>query len=170
LIAEMQELGAWADRGDPKQWFNRSLIELQHIVADMTRGEDDSERDYDGIEAPVRLLVEWKSKTTLLTRGRFSGGRSEAARAFKERCRICPTAGADLAPGCATIWAIVDEYTRRRIEPGVWTFSTCWFERATSWRKPGVRESFKAIYARSPTNSRHRSVAGRDTVCSQPTI
>src|SRR6185295_15925920 len=41
IIAEMKELAAWADRGDAKQWFTKSLIDLKHIVADMTRGEDD---------------------------------------------------------------------------------------------------------------------------------
>src|SRR5262249_55634693 len=52
LLLEIADLGDWADRGDPSQYFTRSLVFLRQFVADVTRVESLGQaRDYDGIEA-----------------------------------------------------------------------------------------------------------------------
>ncbi len=128
LIAEMRELGAWADRGDPKQWFTRSLIELKHIVADMTRGEDDADRDYDGIEAHLfDFLSSWKSKNYVAyyARDDFPANDLKQRRdLLKERVQeFVRRAGADLAPRLRDdLWSIVDEYTRLKDRAGCLDF------------------------------------------------
>ena len=128
LIAEMKDLAAWADRGDPKQWFTRSLVELKHIVADMTRGEDDSGRDYDGIEAQLfDFLSGWKSKhyVAYFTRDDFPANDLKQRRdALKERVQeFVQRAGADLAPRLRDdLWSIVEEYTRLKERAGCLDF------------------------------------------------
>jgi ATP-dependent helicase/nuclease subunit A len=128
LIAEMKELVAWADRGDPKQWFTRSLIELKHIVADMTRGEDDLGRDYDGIEARLfDFLSSWKSKNYVAyyTRDDFPANDLKQRRdALKEKVQeFVQRAGADLGPRLRDdLWSIVEEYTRLKERAGCLDF------------------------------------------------
>ena len=128
LIVEMKELAAWANRGDPKQWFTRSLIELKHIVADMTRGEDDSGRDYDGIEARLfDFLSGWKSKNYVayFARDDFPADDLKKRRdALKEKVQeFVRRAGADLAPRLRDdLWSIIEEYTRLKERAGCLDF------------------------------------------------
>ncbi|HSO75043.1 MAG TPA: UvrD-helicase domain-containing protein, partial [Blastocatellia bacterium] len=128
LIEEMKELAAWADRGDPKQWFTRSLIDLKHIVADMTRGEDDSDRDYDGIEAQLfDFLPSWKTKhyVAYFTRDDFPANDLKQRRdALKESVQeFVRRVGADLAPRLRDdLWSIVDEYARLKDRAGCLDF------------------------------------------------
>ena len=128
LIAEMKELAAWSDRGDPKQWFARSLIELKHIVADMTRGEDDSGRDYDGIEARLfDFLSGWRSKNYVAyyTRDEFPANDLKQQRdALKEKVQeFVRRAGADLAPRLRDdLWSIIEEYSRLKERAGCLDF------------------------------------------------
>ncbi|MEK6301546.1 MAG: UvrD-helicase domain-containing protein [Acidobacteriota bacterium] len=128
LIAEMKDLAAWADRGDAKQWFTKSLLDLKHIVADMTRGEGDSKRDYDGIEARLfDFLSSWKSKNYVayFTRDDFPAGDLKQRRdALKEKVEeFVRRAGAELAPQLRDdLWAVIEEYARLKERAGCLDF------------------------------------------------
>ncbi len=128
LITEMKELSAWAHRGDPKQWFTKSLIDLKHIVADMIRAEDDTGRDYDGIEARLfDFLSAWKSKNYVAyyTRDDFPADELKRRRdALRERVReFVESAGADLAPRLHDdILPIIEEYKRLKERAGCLDF------------------------------------------------
>ena len=128
LIDEMKELALWADRGDPKQWFTRSLLDLKHIVADMTRAEEDTGRDYDGIEARLfDFLSSWKSKNYVayFARDEFPEKDLKARRdALKENVHdFVERAGADLAPRLRDdLMAVLEEYTRLKERAGCLDF------------------------------------------------
>ena len=136
--------------------LHRSLIELKHIVADMTRGEDDSERDYDGIEAHLfDFLSSWKSKNYVAyyTRDEFPAADLKQRRdLLKERVQeFVQHAGADLAPRLRDdLWSIVDEYTRLKDRAGCLDFLDLLVRaRDLLVRKPGrARGASTAIHAR----------------------
>ena len=128
LIGEMKELASWADRGDPNQWFTKSLIDLKHIVADMTRAEHDAGRDYDGIEARLfDFLSSWKSKNYVayFAHDEFPEKDLKARReALKDRVQqFVDRAGADLAPRLRDeLSAVLDEYARLKERAGCLDF------------------------------------------------
>jgi ATP-dependent helicase/nuclease subunit A len=128
LIDEMKELASWADRGDPKQWFTKSLLDLKHIVGDMTRAEEDTGRDYDGIEARLfDFLSSWKSKNYVayFARDEFPEKDLKARRdALKLKVQeFVERAGADLAPRLRDdLTAVLDEYTRMKERAGCLDF------------------------------------------------
>src|SRR5262249_34603834 len=128
LIDEMKELASWADRGNPSQWFTKSLIDLKHIVDDMTRAEDDAGRDYDGIEARLfDFLSSWKSKNYVayFSHDEFPEKDLKARReALKGRVQqFVERAGADLAPRLRDeLSAGLDEYARLKERAGCLDF------------------------------------------------
>ncbi len=63
ILAEMKELGEWSAKGDPEQWFTKSLNYLKHYIEEIERTEEITGRDYDGIEARLfNFLSGWKAK------------------------------------------------------------------------------------------------------------
>jgi len=128
LIAEMKELSAWADKGDKTQWFTRSLLELKHFVADITRVEEDMGRDYDGVEARLfDFLPAWKSKNYVAyyKRDEFPADELKRRRdALKEMVQdFVQRAGADLAPRLRDdLMPILDEYARLKDRAGCLDF------------------------------------------------
>ncbi|HXF41313.1 MAG TPA: UvrD-helicase domain-containing protein [Blastocatellia bacterium] len=128
LIDDMKELASWAERGQAKQWFTKSLIDLKHIVTDMTRAEEDLGRDYDGIEARLfDFLSGWKSKNYVAyyARDEFPEKELKAKRdALKERVQeFVAEAGADLAPRLRDdLMAVLEEYTRLKERAGCLDF------------------------------------------------
>ena len=128
LIAEMKELSAWADKGDKTQWFTKSLLDLKHFVADITRVEEDMGRDYDGVEARLfDFLPSWKSKNYVAYYKRDDFPADELKRrrdALKEMVQdFVQRAGADLAPRLRDdLMSIIDEYTRLKDRAGCLDF------------------------------------------------
>ncbi len=128
LIAEMKELSSWADKGNKTQWFTKSLIELKHFVADITRAEEDMGRDYDGVEARLfDFLPSWKSKNYVAyyKRDDFPADelkqRRDALKGMIEE--FVRRAGADLAPRLRDdLMPIIDEYTRLKDRAGCLDF------------------------------------------------
>lgn len=128
LIAEMKELSAWADKGNPTQWFTKSLLELKHFVADITRVEEDMGRDYDGVEARLfDFLPAWRSKNYVAYYKRDDFPADELKRrrdALKGMVQdFVQRAGADLAPRLRDdLMSIIDEYTRLKDRAGCLDF------------------------------------------------
>jgi ATP-dependent exoDNAse (exonuclease V) beta subunit len=127
-LAEMQDLSAWADKGDKTQWFTKSLLELKHFVADITRSEEDMGRDYDGIEARLfDFLPAWRSKNYVAyyKRDEFPADELKRRRdALKEMIQdFVRRAGADLAPRLRDdLMPIIDEYARLKDRAGCLDF------------------------------------------------
>jgi len=128
LIAEMKGLAEWAERGDPKQWFTKSLLDLKHFVEDITRTEDDAGRDYDGIEARLfDFLSSWRSKNYVAYYAKDDFPADELKRrrdALKERVeQFVERAGADLAPRLRDdLTAVLQEYSRLKERAGCLDF------------------------------------------------
>jgi ATP-dependent helicase/nuclease subunit A len=128
LIDEMTDLAQWADKGDHKQWFTKSLLDLKHMVADMTRAEEDTGRDYDGIEARLfDFLSSWKSKNYVayFARDEFPDKELKARReALKEGVqKFVERAGADLAPRLRDdLSEVLENYARLKERAGCLDF------------------------------------------------
>jgi ATP-dependent helicase/nuclease subunit A len=128
LIAEMKDLSAWAEKGDKTQWFTRSLLELKHFVADITRVEEDLGRDYDGVEARLfDFLPSWRSKNYVAyyKRDEFPADELKRRRdALKEMIQdFVQRAGADLAPRLRDdLMPVIEEYTRLKDRAGCLDF------------------------------------------------
>ena len=125
LIDEMAELGAWSDKGDPEQWFTKSLQYLKRFVSDITRLEAlGHSRDYDGIEARLfGMLPLWKAKNyrAYFVHDDFpKADLLERRDALKERLqKFVNSAGAELAPRLRNeLWSIVDEFERLKDRAG----------------------------------------------------
>jgi ATP-dependent exoDNAse (exonuclease V) beta subunit len=128
LMEEMKDLSAWADKGDKTQWFTRSLLELKHFVADITRVEADVGRDYDGVEARLfEFLPAWKTKNYVAYYKRDDFPADELKRrrdALKEMIQdFVARAGADLAPRLRDdLMPVLDEYARLKDRAGCLDF------------------------------------------------
>jgi ATP-dependent helicase/nuclease subunit A len=125
LIDEMEELGSWSDKGDPEQWFTKSLQFLKRFVSDITRLEAlGQSRDYDGIEARLfGMLPTWKAKNyrAYFVHDEFpKEDLLERRDALKERIqKFVNSAGAELAPRLRNeLWSIVDEFERLKDRAG----------------------------------------------------
>ncbi|HSE20260.1 MAG TPA: UvrD-helicase domain-containing protein, partial [Pyrinomonadaceae bacterium] len=125
LIEEMNELGSWSDKGDPEQWFTKSLQFLKRFVSDITRLEAlGQKRDYDGIEARLfGMLPSWKAKNyrAYFVHDDFPKDELlERRDALKERVqRFVNLAGAELAPRLRNeLWSVVDEFERLKDRAG----------------------------------------------------
>jgi ATP-dependent exoDNAse (exonuclease V) beta subunit len=128
LIAEMKELSSWADKGEKNQWFTKSLLDLKHFVADITRVEEDMGRDYDGVEARLfDFLPAWRSKNYVAyyKRDEFPADELKRRRdALKEMVHdFVQRAGADLAPKLRDdLMPIIDDYARLKDRAGCLDF------------------------------------------------
>jgi ATP-dependent helicase/nuclease subunit A len=128
LITEMKDLGEWADMGDPSQYLTNSIRYVKHYVAELTRTEDVTGRDYDGIEARLfSFLPSWKSKhhVAYFTRDTFPKRDIIARRdALKESVEgFIKQAGADLAPRLREeLWPVVIAYEQLKERAGYLDF------------------------------------------------
>lgn len=128
LVTEMKDLSSWAGKGNKTQWFTRSLIELQHFVADITRVEEDLGRDYDGIEGRLfDFLRSWKSKNYVAYYKHDDFPADELKRrrdALKEMVAdFVQRAGADLAPRLRDdLQPVIEEYNRLKDRAGCLDF------------------------------------------------
>jgi len=128
LITEMKDLGEWADVGAPDQYLTNSIRYVQHYVAELTRTEDLTGRDYDGIEARLfGFLPGWKSKNHVAYFAKDTFPKKEiiARRdALKESVeRFVEQAGADLAPRLREeLWPIVTAYEQLKERAGYLDF------------------------------------------------
>lgn len=103
LIAELADLAAWADAGDPADHFVKSLREIASFVRDVTRREAHQGRDYDGLEAGLReldRLRSWRWRGFRRAAASFPKEELLARRdAVKERLTaFVDASGANLAP------------------------------------------------------------------------
>ena len=125
LIAEIRELGEWADKGDPDQWFTKSLKFLKMFASEITRLEAlGHRRDYDGIEARLfGLLPAWKQKNYRAYYARDTFPRDELLER-REQLKIrveefLNQTGADLAPKLRDeLWSVVVEFERLKERAG----------------------------------------------------
>ena len=128
LITEMKDLGEWANVGDPGQYLTNSIRYIQLYVADLTRTENFTGRDYDGIEARLfGFLPGWKTKNHVayFTKDTFPKKEIIARRdALKESVeRFLEQAGADLAPRLREeLWPIVTAYEQLKERAGYLDF------------------------------------------------
>ena len=129
LIAEMKSLAAWASKGDPDDFFIRSLAELDVFVNEVTRTETvTDERDYDGIEARLTVFnrrwhsewVGYKRKDDTMPKAELI----ERRNLLKQRMESFLTAaGADLAPMLRDdLWEVIEEYHRLKEQAGCLDF------------------------------------------------
>jgi len=128
LITEMKELGDWADVGQPSEYLTKSILYVKHYVAELTRTEEVTGRDYDGIEARLfSFLSGWKSKNYVayFARDDFPKKDIVAQRdALKERVEgFVARAGADLAPRLREeLWPVVEGYEQLKERAGYLDF------------------------------------------------
>ncbi|HEV8485055.1 MAG TPA: UvrD-helicase domain-containing protein [Blastocatellia bacterium] len=128
LMAEMKVLAAWADSGDEKDFFVKSLKELKSFVDEISRTEAVSRRDYDGIEARLTGFVrmwhsEWvgfKAKNSAFPKEDLL----EKRKALKEHLDdFIQAAGADLAPRLRDeLWTAIEQYERLKERAGCLDF------------------------------------------------
>jgi ATP-dependent exoDNAse (exonuclease V) beta subunit len=128
LIAEMKDLGDWSDLGAPDEYLTKSLIDLKHYTADLTRTEEVTGRDYDGIEARLfSFLPRWRSKdyVAYYAKGTFPKDELIARRnALKESVKgFLELAGGDLAPRLREeLWPVIGAYERLKERAGYLDF------------------------------------------------
>jgi ATP-dependent exoDNAse (exonuclease V) beta subunit len=128
LITEMKELGDWSDVGNPDQYLTKSLSYLKQYVGELTRTEEVTSRDYDGIEARLfSFLPGWRSKNLVayFTKDTFPKADLVARRnALKESVTgFLQRAGADLAPRLREeLWPVVDPFERLKERAGYLDF------------------------------------------------
>jgi len=128
LIADMQELSNWADRGNPKWQLTNSLLHVKRFVSEMTRMERVANRDYDTIEGQLfEFLHSWKSKNYVAYFGDDGFPKEEL---IKRRDRLVSNlsdfirdAGAQLAPLLRDeLWPTISEYEHRKERAGYLDF------------------------------------------------
>ena len=128
IIKEMQELGDYADLGEPREYLVRSISYVKHYVAELTRTEELTGRDYDGIEARLfSFLPGWKSKNYVAYWARDDFPKQEVIAlrdSLKDRVEsFIRRAGADLAPRLREeLWPVVDEYEQLKEHAGYLDF------------------------------------------------
>lgn len=128
LIADMQELSSWADRGNPRWKLTGSLLHVKHFVSEVTRMEHVADRDYDAIEGQLfEFLRSWKSKNHVAY---FSDDGFPKEELIKRRDRLVSNvsdfirdAGAHLAPLLRDeLWPTICEYENRKERAGYLDF------------------------------------------------
>jgi ATP-dependent exoDNAse (exonuclease V) beta subunit len=103
LVDEIRALGDFAERGDPDDYFVRSLAELQGFAADVDRTEAVRGRDHDALEVELARLLRsrswgwrgWDRRAQDFPKAELTARRDEL-RARLER--FVRDSGADLAP------------------------------------------------------------------------
>lgn len=128
LVQEMRDLGDWAEMGEPGEYLTKSLLHVKHYVAELTRTEEVTGRDYDGIEARLfGFLPGWKSKNYVAYFARDDFPKKEVVAqrdALKERVNgFIQRAGADLAPRLREeLWPVVEGYEQLKERAGYLDF------------------------------------------------
>ena len=129
LVADMEDLAEWASRGDPDDWFTKSLIEIRRFVDEVRRAERVHPRDYDALEA-------WLGEISIGKRGKHWGWRgSRFTKEFPRELRdrrdalfgrlqaFVSDAGADLAPLLRDeLWPVVEAYEAAKTRIGCLDF------------------------------------------------
>src|SRR5262249_6699092 len=124
LLAEMRDLGAWSRRGNPDDYFNKSLGELHHFVREITRTEREGARDYDGIEARLgefcrRWHSDWvgyRSRVEGFPKDELIDRRNSLKVALQD---FVNRSGADLAPKLRDeLWEVIVDYERLKERAG----------------------------------------------------
>jgi ATP-dependent exoDNAse (exonuclease V) beta subunit len=130
LLIEMADLAEWAPRGDPKDWFVKSLAIVGKFVHDVRRAEAVRGRDYDGLEAALLAFVRrerkhwnWKG----FARGTRDFPRDELKPrrdALHKNLKLFEArAGADLAPELRDeLWPVVVAYEAAKARAGCLDF------------------------------------------------
>src|SRR5881296_3052634 len=128
LLAEMAALAEWAARGNPEDYFTRSLAELARFVDDVARAEAVRPRDHDGLEADlVRFVRDWHAAWVgfrSAPNGFPKAELREKRDALKVRLdRFVADAGADLAPELRDeLWPVVETYDELKKRAGCLDF------------------------------------------------
>src|SRR5881296_1294691 len=128
LLAEMAALAEWAARGNPEDYFTRSLAELARFVDDVARAESVRPRDHDGLEADlVRFVRDWHAAWVgfrSAPNGFPKAELREKRDALKVRLdRFIADAGADLAPELRDeLWPVVETYGELKKRAGCLDF------------------------------------------------
>src|SRR5881296_1565812 len=128
LLAEMAALAEWAARGNPEDYFTRSLAELARFVDDVARAEAVRPRDHDGLEADlVRFVRDWHAAWVgfrSAPNGFPKAELREKRDALKVRLdRFIADAGADLAPELRDeLWPVVETYGELKKRAGCLDF------------------------------------------------
>ena len=128
LIAEMKSLAGWADAGDEKDYFVKSLKEIKVFVDEISRTESVSERDYDGIEARLSAFVRawhshwvgYRAKSSAFPKEELAARREALKRDLDD---FIQAAGADLAPRLRDeLWAVIEQYEHLKERAGCLDF------------------------------------------------
>jgi len=128
LIAEMTALAEWVPRGNPDDFFTRSLAEIARFVDDVARAEAVRPRDHDGLEADlVRFERDWHSDWVGFRSAPEGFPKAELRQrrdALKTRlARFVADAGADLAPELRDeLWPVVLAYDELKNRAGCLDF------------------------------------------------
>jgi ATP-dependent exoDNAse (exonuclease V) beta subunit len=128
LIGEMKSLARWADSGEERDYFFKSLKELKGFVDDVTRTETLGERDYDGIEAQLTGFArswhsEWvgyRSKNDTIPKDELIQRRNALKQNLDD---FNDVAGADLAPKLRDeLCGVIEQYERLKERAGCLDF------------------------------------------------
>jgi ATP-dependent exoDNAse (exonuclease V) beta subunit len=124
LLEEMRDLGSWHNKGNPDDYFNRSLAEVHRFVREITRAEGPNGRDYDGIEARLSdFSRRWHSQWVGY-RSRIEGFPKDELLERRDRLvnslsEFIAASGADLAPRLRDeLWSVIEEYERLKERAG----------------------------------------------------
>jgi ATP-dependent exoDNAse (exonuclease V) beta subunit len=130
LMEEVNALGALAAAGDPRDYFTKSLVEIERFASEVSRREAIRGRDYDGLEAELTEFSRernshWRWKGSQWARSPFD--RAEVRRRRDRLCQrlraFAAASGADLAPRLRDdLWPVVMEYERLKERAGYLDF------------------------------------------------
>jgi ATP-dependent helicase/nuclease subunit A len=124
LIEEMRYLGSWASKGNPDDYFNKSLAEVRRFVSDVTRVERVGTRDYDGIEARIPSFLRWWKSDWVGFRSRIDDFPKDELITRRAELKsnlgeFVAASGADLAPRLRDdLWPVIDDYERMKERAG----------------------------------------------------
>jgi ATP-dependent exoDNAse (exonuclease V) beta subunit len=128
LLEEMEDIAGFASRGNPDDWFTKSLVEIARFMDEVRRAERIRERDYDALEARFSDLVVGKQARHWNWRGRLSADLPKDLRQRRDELagqlrQFAADAGADLAPLLRDeLWPIVEAYEAAKIRAGCLDF------------------------------------------------
>jgi ATP-dependent exoDNAse (exonuclease V) beta subunit len=132
VVAQLAEVGALAARAaNPGDWLAKNVAEIARFVAELRHREQVRDRDYDGLEAELRLLarsrnVHWKWKGRRLPFAKDLP--AEEVRALRDAAKqaldgFAERADADLAPLLqAELAPVADAYQAAKQRAGLLDF------------------------------------------------
>jgi ATP-dependent exoDNAse (exonuclease V) beta subunit len=129
LLEVMESLAAQAGRGDPNDWFTKSLVEVAKFVDEVRRAERVRERDHDALEARLGELVTGRQGKHWTWRGsRFTAEfppelRDRRDALHRDLRNFASESGADLAPLLRNeLWPVVVAYEAAKEKRGCLDF------------------------------------------------